>query len=224
MRKIQAGSACCWRQQADAVVGGIGDIEVARAVHRHGNGKEEMRLRCWTVIPAEPLLSRTRNGGDRPDGIDLADAVVGGIGDVEVALAVHRHTTGRVQLGPDHWATVSAEPPFSRACDGGDRPGGIDLANAMVCEIGDVEVARPVHRHAIGIVETRLSCRAAVPAEPSLSRARNGGDRPGGIDLANAMVCEIGDVEVACAIHRHVIGQVETRRNLRAAVPGEIAD
>ena len=141
----------------------ICDVEVALAVHRHG----AVCLSCRAAVPAEALLPRSRNGGDRPDGIDLADAVVGGICDVEVALAVHRHASGKVEL----------------------------------C----------------------LSCRAAVPAETVLPRSRNGGDRPGGIHLANTVVVAIGDVEIARAIHRHVIGQVETRRNRRAAVPGETA-
>ena len=207
---------------ADAVVVSIGDIEVARPVHRHAIGIVETRLSCRAAIPAEPLLSRARNGGDRPGGIHLADAVVVGIGDVEVACAVHRHAIGQVETRLSCRAAVLAEPTTTR--NGGDRPDGIDLADAAVVAIGDVEVARAVHRHAIGIVETRLSCRAAIPAETVLPRSRNGGDRPGGIDPADAVVVAIGDVEVARGIYRHVIGEVETRRNRRAAVPGETAD
>ena len=195
---------------ADAVAVGIGDIEVARAVHCHAIGQVETHLSCRAAVLAEPTT--TRNGSDRPGGIDLADAVVVAIGDVEVALAVHRHGAGVVELCLSCRAAVPAEALLPRSRNGGDRPDGIDLADAVVGGICDVEVALAVHRHASGKVELCLSCRAAVPAETVLPRSRNGGDRPGGIHLANTVVVAIGDVEIARAIHRHVIGQVETRR------------
>ena len=73
--------------------------------------------------------------------------------------------------------------------------------------IGDVEVAPAVRRYASGRVELRLGRRAAVPAEPALFRAGNGGDCPGGIDLADAVVAPIGDVEIARAVHHHARGE-----------------
>ena len=97
----------------------------------------------------------------------MADPVVVRIGDVEVARLVHRHVIGVVELGRGGLTPVSAKAFRSRPRDGGARPRGVHLADPVVFRIGDVEVARPVHRQANRQVEQR-----------SRSDAREGGDDP----------------------------------------------
>ncbi len=61
----------------------------------------------------------------------------------------------------------------------------------MVIVIGDVEVARAVHRHAIGIREPGAGGRAAVALVASHSVvARDGADDAARAHLANAMVTQ----------------------------------
>ena len=105
----------------------IGDVDVARAVHRHAKGVAELRLDCWAAVPTEAELAGPRERGDRSRGVHLADPVVARIGDVEVARSVYRHARGEVQLGLDRRTAVSAEPFFSSARDGVDSPVGRTL-------------------------------------------------------------------------------------------------
>ena len=160
------------------MVTGIGNVEVARAVHGHAIGVAELRLDRRTPVPAEAEPSGPRDRGDDPCGVHLADALVAGFGNVEVARPVHRHATGVVELRLDRRTPVPTEAELPGPRDRGDRPRRIHLADAVVTGIGDVEVARPVHRHATGVVELRLDRRTPVYKRwPS----GEGGDCPVGI-------------------------------------------
>ena len=70
-----------------------------------------------------------------------------GIGDVEIAGSVNRHPLGPPSNALDRRAAVSAETPFPGARDGGDDPGGIHPADAVVVGIGDVDITGAIHRH-----------------------------------------------------------------------------
>ena len=96
--------------------------------------------------------------------------------------------------------SVPAETPFPGARERGDRPGGIDLADPGL--IGNVDIPGSVHRHIEGAGELRLDCRASVPAETPLPGARERGDRPGGIDLAD-LVADDG-VDIPGTVHRYI--------------------
>ena len=88
------------------------------------------------------------------------------IGNVDVAGPVRRHVIGKVQLRLAGRAAVPAEAALPRPGDRGDRSRGIDPANAVVVGIGDVDVAREVHRHAPGAVQPRLDRRPPVSTYP----------------------------------------------------------
>ena len=198
-------------------------------VHRHACGRVERRPSRRVSILERFGTHPARNGRDRPGGVDLADPVVARIGKVEVARAVHRYACGRVDLRLSRRSAVTADTALPRARHGRDRPGGVDLADPVVAGIGKVEVARAVHRYAIGSGERRLSRRPAIAAETELPRARHGRDRPGGVDLADAVVASVGDVEVARTVDRHTLGTGDPRLSRRAAVlkhspPGESID
>ena len=88
-----------------------------------------------------------------------------------------------------------------------------------------VQVAR-VHRLALGIkrdavdaAELRLGGRSAVPREPLLARSRHRRDQAGlRVDLPDALVPGVGDVEVAVGTHPEVVRAVELRLRRGAAV------
>ena len=151
---------------ADAIVTVISDVDIARRVHRQSRGAKELRLDRRASVPAEAAFPGPRDRGDRPRRIHLADAVVSGIGDVNVAGPVHRQTRGAMELRLDRRASVPAEAVPHRPRDLGDRPRRIHLADAVVdgpavveagAGAGDVEVAGPVHRH---------TCLATPPTPP----------------------------------------------------------
>jgi hypothetical protein len=195
---------------ADALVALVRNVEVPRAVHRHGSGTIEFCTGSRDIIPIIPGCSVARYGGDGAARIDLADALVGEVRDVEVARAVHRHANkGMIEFCADGRDVVPIIPGCSVARHGGDSAARIDLADALVALVRDVEVPRAVHRHAKGTIEFCTGSRDIIPIVPGCSVARYGGDSAARIDLADALVGEVHDVEVPGAVHRHASGIIE---------------
>jgi hypothetical protein len=82
--------------------------------------------------------------GERGDGARwryLADDVIGVITDEEVAGRVERELYGPGQLGGRRGPAVSCVTGDPSTGDGGDGPSRVDLADAGVPVVGDVEVA-----------------------------------------------------------------------------------
>ena len=200
-------------------LGPIGDVQVARTVRRHNCGEVQLRRHGCAAVPVVAARPVSRYRGDHPRSIHLADAVVGTIGDVQVARAVQRHVGGEVQLRRRGLAAVPAVAgrPVSR--HRGDIPRRVHLADAVVVSIGDVQVARAVQRHACGGVQLRRHGCAAVPVVAAHPVSRHRGDIPRGVHLADAVVGPIGDVQVARAVQRHACGVAQLRRHGCAAVP-----
>src|SRR6202042_2392064 len=111
------------------------------------------------------------DGGDDAGRGDLADGVVEGVSDEQVAGAVDGDALRVVQLGAGGGAAVageSAEPVAGLvggevAGHGGDDPGlGVDPADDVVGRVGDIQVAVGVHREAGGGVQLRERGQAPV--------------------------------------------------------------
>ena len=83
-------------------------------------------------------------------GIDLANDVVGAVGDEEVAVAVHRDTRGSVELGAGGRAPVATVAAAQGVVprDRGNHARGIDLADDVVAAVGDEEDTACVYRDA----------------------------------------------------------------------------
>ena len=71
-------------------------------------GRYNWALVAGPLSPLKPCRPVSRHGGDHAVR-DLADAVVVGVGDVEVAGGVHRDAAGAEQLGAGGRAVVAAE-------------------------------------------------------------------------------------------------------------------
>ena len=77
----------------------------------------------------------------------------------------------------------------------------------------------------VGHERGRLGGRAAVAVGGALAVPKDGCDYAGlHVDLANAVVGVVADVQVACGVEREVLGVVEARGLLRAAVPAVPAE
>src|SRR5262249_20669670 len=87
------------------------------------------------------------DGGDDAGRFDhLADAMVVGIGDVDVAAAIDGHPGGVVQHGGGRGTAVAGVAGDTVTGDGDDLAGRFDhLADAAVGRIGDVDVAGAIH-------------------------------------------------------------------------------
>src|SRR5205807_6131653 len=119
------------------------------------------------------------------------------------------------------------------AGDGRDRAAGVDLADALVVAVGDVDVALGVDGDAVGLVEHGRGGRAAVPVGAGgrgavLQRAVGVGraaagerrDVPAAVDLADPLVEGVGDVDVAVGGEADGPGVVELGGGRRPAVAG----
>src|SRR5207253_3800120 len=106
-----------------------------------------------------------------------------------------------------------------RTCAGVGRDGaaGGDLADAVVAEVRDVEVTGGIEGHAAW-AELRGGRGAAVAPEAVPTVAGVGRDGAPGGDLADAVVVQVRDVEVAGGIEGHAVGRVEMRGGRGAAV------
>ena len=131
---------------------------------------------------------------------------------------------GFVELCQSRWAAKAPRTDCAGAGDRRDDPGRrVHLAYAMMRIAGDVDVARSVYRHSMGVVDRRRRRRDAVAGRSNCSVAGDGRDGARRADFANAGVEPVGDVDVAGRIRRHVRRPLELRRGRRAAIAAEAA-
>ena len=119
-------------------------------------------------VAGEALCAGAGDGGDDAGGgVDLADAVVAGVGEVEVAGGVEGEGGGEIELGGGGEGVVAGEAGDAGAGDGGDDAGGeVEFADAVVVGVGDVEIVRGVEGQALGGVECGGGGGAASPEKP----------------------------------------------------------
>src|SRR5579884_1463983 len=199
------------------VDGAVGrDLDGARA--------EDAGRRGRAAVAAVLADAGPREGLDRAGHqIDDANAVVGDIGDEQPPVcSIERQPVRLGQPGARGGTAVAAEPGLAGAGQGRDHPGHIDPADDRVEAVGDIEIAGPADRDAVGFVEARLGRRTAVAG---ISLGAVAGDRRdragGGIDAADAVVEGVGEIEVAGGVERHVERAVQHRRLGRAAIAGK---
>src|SRR6202035_1756871 len=82
----------------DAVVAGVGYVEIARAVYRDAIGVANLSAGSRPIVARVAKRAVTRHRGDHSTGY-LPDAVVAAVGYVEVARAVYRDAIGVANLG-----------------------------------------------------------------------------------------------------------------------------
>lgn len=168
------------------------------------------------------------DGGHLASRGDLADGLLVPIGHEDIALRIdrdaHRPCQSRCRTGAVHIARLPG-----RACECAHHTRRRDLADRVVAEIGDVEIAGRVGRDRERPVESRgRPSPVGTPGNPW--RAGESGHNTGLRDLSNR-VSEFAHIEVAQLIEgnghrrietRHHSGAVRTARQARRA--GQRAD
>ena len=141
--------------------------------------------------------------------LHLADDVVHGVGNVEVALLIERHSLWIVEFCACCRPVVSAEAPLAVS---GDRCHGSGACENFLDEagpgVGDIQVAGGIEGNACGVVQ--------VPDGPVADKCSN--DSRLNRNLANCAVSGVGYIEIACRVQRHTLGIVEFRTRCRAAI------
>src|SRR5262249_48614371 len=109
---------------ADALVAGIGDEDVAAGVHGHRfRGSQRGRGR-GAAVAAVAIVAVAGDGDDIAVRLDHhADALIAGIGDVDVAAGVRSDPTGARQLGVAREAAVAGEARGAVPGEGEDGAG-----------------------------------------------------------------------------------------------------
>ena len=189
---------------ADALVIRIGDVQVESRIHGDASGRVQLGAGGQSVVAAESFRPVSRHRGDRSIE-NHADALVRGVGDVQVAGGIHGDALGILQLGAGGRAVVAAvaRRPVSR--HGGDESIG-DLADAVVPRVGDVDdAAGGIHGDAGGRVQLGAGGRAVVAAVASRSVSRyQGQDTACGVPSQDNIF--IREEEVACPVRRYGTG------------------
>ena len=126
---------------ADAVVAGVGEVEVAVGIERQGRGEVELGGGGERVVTGEAGCGTGDGGNDAGVEVEFADSVVVAVGDVEIVYSVESEALRRVECGGDGGASVAGEALRSRSGDGGDVADGVDFADDVVRGLGNVEVA-----------------------------------------------------------------------------------
>ena len=201
------------RDAAQAVVARVGDVDVTLLVDGHAAGRVEERGRERLAVG---VAGRAR-AGQRPHLTllrDDADAVVVGVGDVDVSVFIDRHADRRVELRRAGRAVGVA----GRARAGQRRDDALfrNFADAVVARVGDVERAFVVEREGRGRVEAGGRARAVGEA---LAPAGERRDRALLRDLADAVaLARVRDVDVAFAVD----GDAERLAEAGAAALGAV--
>ena len=134
---------------ADAAVVEVGQVHLlALGVEGDAVDAAELRLGRRPAVAGEPLLAGAGEGGDRPRlRVDLADAVVPGVGDVDGAVRADGEAVRPVELGLERRAAVAAVALLARAGEGSQHALVVDLQDALPDHLDDERVA--------ALVETR---------------------------------------------------------------------
>jgi hypothetical protein len=200
---------------ADAAVASVSEGEEAGGRESGGAGRVERGGGGGAVVAGEALGAVTSDGGDDAGGgIDAADAVVGGVGEVEVAGGVDGEALWEREGGADGRVGVAGEPEGASTGDGGDDAGtGGNAADEMVVGVGEVEVVGGIEGKALRRVDGGLDSGAVVAGDSLCAGTGDGGDETSGGGYAtNAVVGGVGKVEVADGVESECGGKIELGR------------
>ncbi len=85
----------------------VGDKEVAAPIHRNPGWEIQAGSSGRSTIAGESLHSVARNRGNRPQSVDLTNAVIRGVRDEEVACLIHGHAEWSTQTGASGCSMVT---------------------------------------------------------------------------------------------------------------------
>ncbi len=180
---------------------GVGYIDIASGIDKDpGRGVKRRGDRGGIVYKKAGGGVFTGDGGDISGRIDAADAVIAGIGNINIAAA--RVDCGwPVEFGCGSRGAITGKSGGAGAGDSGNDAGGADLADALVAGIGDVNRPDAVDEDPGGRVEFGCSSRGAITGKSGGAGAGVGGNRVArAIDAADAVVAGIGDIDCTAGI------------------------
>ena len=180
--------------------------------------RRRLHFMDYTVLLKIPSLPRLGFDGSPgaacPRQLNPPDPVVPRIGKIERAVGPNRHAPWRGQLRLGCRPAVATETPRPRACHCGDDAIGVNLTNAMVADVHDVQRAVRSERKGTDGPQSRIDGRSSVPSV-SKSRTHYGGDHSLQVDTPDSNA--VGYQYAPIVSHRHRPAADSTTRR-RAAV------
>src|SRR5579872_699737 len=177
----RANSPCGRVDPAHAVIFRIDDID--RAVRsdmdplRAAEGGGARQAAVAAVAFGSGAGDRLDDAGLR---VHLADAVALALADIDAACAVDVDGARAVDGGRGRRTAVPREGPPAGAGEGIDQARRqVDLANAIVGDVGDIEGAVPVEGESVGLAELRPVGGSTVAAKARRAGAGQRGDNAG---------------------------------------------
>ena len=163
---------------ADDVVGGVGDVNIVGGIDRQAGGQMEegggggsaVTVSAGTAAGADG--AGAGEGADDAVGRDHAHAVVAGIGDIKVAVAIEHQAVRAVQLGRGGGAAVAGEAGARIARHQRQGSGRRQLEHRVGG--AEIDVAGLIQRDAVGLADGDVGGRNGGSRRRA---AGHGGDR-----------------------------------------------
>ena len=202
----------------DAVVLRINNEEVIN-IDSHASRSIQAGVDCRSTVATKATSAIAGNCSNSPPRADLPDALVAVVSDKQVAARVEDNSNRTVQAGARGRPAVTAETHSAVAGYSCDVPA-MDLADALVAEVGDKEVFVGVNGHCNRELEACADRCSVVAAEARSAVARNRGYGAIG-NTADAMVECVSDKEIAPIVGNHAVGKVQASAGRHAAIAAE---
>ena len=209
---------------ADGVAFAVGEPDVALCVDGDAFGAGEGGFFGGAAVSGEAAFACAGDVVDEAGfEVELEDLVAFAGGEPEVAAGVEVEGAGAFQGGAFDGAAVGGGACGAGAGEGGDEAGfHVDLADDVVADVADVEVAFGAELDAVGLFELGVFGGSAVAAVAGFAGAGEGGEDAGfHVDLADGVVDHVDDEHVALGIEAEFVGFAEGGGKGGAAVAGE---
>ena len=179
------------------MVMGVSNVEIAFTVKGDAVGAIQSCLRWMaTVTPVARISTLACEGGDVATRIHFSDTTVGVICDEEITLGIDCDINRKVERSFSGQSAISAKGGHAITGHGIDDTVGIDLADAIVGRISEIEVTLAVYLNVAGWrcgltyggEDLGRDCRASIPGEPWHASPDDGADNAVGIHHADALI------------------------------------
>ncbi|MCG3159467.1 MAG: hypothetical protein JMDDDDMK_00456 [Acidobacteria bacterium] len=174
-------------EAANAMVVGVGDVNV-NLIAVSGDARQSIEPRVRRIVRACRAVAGHRR--HIAVGINSANRVIAGVGHVDSAQCVNRHSARAVESRCRTCAVNKSRRAVARKSR--HVSAGVNFADAVVAGVGDVDVPRAVNRHALRVVE--LGEASLIVQKSGRSVARDSRHCAARVNGANAVVACVGHV------------------------------
>ena len=165
---------------------------------------------CRNLFPALPGFASASHRRDDAGWIDAANAMIAGIGDVDVAKPVGLHIHRSVQAGLVRGSAIAAVSGAAGSGDAGDHAVR-NFADAMIRGIGDIQHAVRIQGDAHGTVQRGAVGGSAIARGSGKTSAGHRAEAAIRLDAAHAITMQFREIHKSPGIDRECGGPIQRR-------------